>query len=79
MFKYTLVAVWSIGLGVLLRDVAQDWMDVEKASAVSAECKSYREHAEFYAQTLAHLLNEKSVVIGNTTAVSCKTRAWGKS
>ena len=85
MFKYALVAVWSLGLGVLLRDVAQDWLDVERDQVIAA-CKAKLdaaerdvENAEVYAKALAHLYNGGSLIVGETTAISCKAREWVKS
>jgi hypothetical protein len=72
MFKYALVAVWSLGLGVLLRDVAQDWLDLEKEPALIA-CKADRENAARYAQALTHLLNGGKVSLPGTE-MQCRVK-----
>ena len=66
MFKYALVAVWSIGLGVLLRDVAQDWIDAERDAKMAA-CAEYASH-------LSKLLTDGGRLTAPGTVVSCKAK-----
>jgi hypothetical protein len=70
MFKYALVAVWSLGLGVLLRDVAQDWLDLERNAAMAA-CQA---RSAEYASHLAKLLTDGGRLTAPGTVVSCKAR-----
>jgi hypothetical protein len=72
-FTLALVAVWSLGLGVLLRDVAQDWLDVEKEQQIAA-CKADREQAAEYASHLSKLLTDGGRLTAPGTVVSCKAR-----
>jgi hypothetical protein len=67
MFKYALVAVWSIGLGVLLRDVAQDWMDAKELAACEARSAEYASH-------LSKLLTDGGRLTAPGTVVSCKAK-----
>ena len=78
MFKYAIVAVWSLALGVLLRDVAQDWLDLEKEPEKIA-CKADRENAARYAKALSHLFNQGTVVVGDSMRISCRVKHEDKS
>jgi hypothetical protein len=72
-FTLALVAVWSIGIGVLLRDVAQDWLDVERERQIAA-CKADREQAAEYASHLSKLLTDGGRLTAPGTVVSCKAK-----
>ena len=67
-----MVAVCSLALGVLLRDVAQDWIDLEKEPEKIA-CKADRENAARYAKALTHLLNGGCVTLPGVE-MSCRTK-----
>ena len=70
MFKYVLVAVWSLALGVLLRDVAQDWLD-EKHAKVLAACEA---RSTEFASHLSKLLTDGGNLTAPGTVVSCKAK-----
>jgi hypothetical protein len=66
-FTLALVAVWSLGLGVLLRDVAQDWIEAPALAACEARSSQY-------ASKLAKLLTDGGNLTAPGTVVSCKAK-----
>ena len=72
MFKYALLATCSFALGVLVRDVAQDYRDA-KVLPEWAACQADRENAALYARALVALLNGERVSIPGAV-MSCKTQ-----
>jgi hypothetical protein len=70
-------AVWILICFVLLAAYLQK-SDVSAQviadKAKLAECEIAKERARQYATALTALLNEKPIVIGETTRVSCKVR-----
>ena len=67
MYKYALVAVCSLALGVLLRDVAQDWMEEKALAACEARSAEYASH-------LSKLLTDGGRLTAPGTVVSCKAK-----
>lgn len=72
MFKYALLATCSFSLGVLVRDVAQDYRDA-KVLPEWAACQADRENAALYARALVALLNGERVSIPGAV-MACKVR-----
>lgn len=68
--RLAFVAVCAFALGVLLRDVAQDYKPIPE----SAECRAARENAERYAAFLAHVLNGGGLMVEDSTVVSCRAK-----
>lgn len=48
--------------------------DAYVADKMANECQVAKERASQYAQALVHLLNQQTVVIGETTRVSCRVK-----
>ena len=67
-------AVCAFALGVLVRDVAQDY--VKKPDYITkrdAACERAKENAERFAKALVHLLNQKTVELQGAT-ISCRVK-----
>ena len=66
-YAISLVAVCSFGLGVLVRDVAQDYRDAKVLAACEARSAEYASH-------LSKLLADGGRLTAPGTVVSCKAK-----
>lgn len=68
--RVAIAAVCAFALGVLVRDVAQDYAP---PSVEAAACEHAKENAERFAKALVHLLNQKTVELQGAT-ISCRVK-----
>jgi hypothetical protein len=67
MFKVALLATCSFALGVLVRDVAQDYRDAKLLAACQQQAAEYASH-------LSKLLTDGGRLTAPGTVVSCRAR-----
>lgn len=63
----------ALAFAYLSGDDYRDVLTVQ-AAVERAECQTAKERAAQYAIALTHLLNSRTVVIGETTTVSCRVK-----
>lgn len=72
--RFAFISACAFALGVLLRDVAQDYVAKPDFFAKQdAVCERAKENAERFAKALVHLLNQKTVELQGAT-ISCRVK-----
>ena len=72
--RIAIAAICAFALGVLLRDVAQDYAaKSDYLTKRDAVCDRAKENAGRFATALVHLLNQKTVELQGAT-ISCRVK-----